>query len=75
MTTRAIKKLTKKDDLLELTKKNEELASHESDDNDEPTVTSKFTPKYSFNLVGVHEMLEKNKALRFRNVILDIYLA
>ena len=48
MATRAIKKLTKKDDLLELNKKNEEFDSNESE---EEETTKTFTPKYSFNLV------------------------
>ena len=48
MATRAIKKLNKKDDLLELKMKNLEL--EESDDG-EPEEAN-FKPKFSFNLVN-----------------------
>ena len=56
MTTRAIKKLTKKDDLLELKKKNQALELNDNDEDndgsgDEADIEFNFKPKYSFNLV------------------------
>ena len=54
MTTRAIKKLTKKDDLVELKKKNQALELNDNEEDgsgDEADIEFNFKPKYSFNLV------------------------
>lgn len=48
MATRAIKKLNKKDDLLELKMKNLELDESEDGEQEE----ANFKPKFSFNLVN-----------------------
>jgi hypothetical protein len=57
MATRAIKKLTKKDDLLELKKKNQELELNESDDDEEDAdVELNFKPKLEEIKIDTCEM-------------------
>ena len=70
MATRAIKKLTKKDDLLELKKKNQELELNESDDDEEDAdVEFNFKPKYAFNLVRNSGITYKIKSKALLSIV------